>query len=179
GGRPDLWDDGGRSPRHAVRRVRGRDRVLLLRGLRGEVRGPARPRRMTATDELSRIAPDVETVAQRLAAVDYLVDEGLATSLFLCLRLPQPLLLEGEARGWEAGGVRARQAAGAAAVLRGDRRVGGAVRVELSAPAPEHQTRGVARLAACRGGAVRARVPDPPPAPPRARASRAAPRRAA
>jgi MoxR-like ATPase len=32
-----------------------------------------------------------------LAAVDYLVDEGLATSMFLSLRLPQPLLLEGEA----------------------------------------------------------------------------------
>ena len=47
--------------------------------------------------ELARIAPDVETLAQRLAAVDYLVDEGLATSLFLGLRLPQPLLLEGEA----------------------------------------------------------------------------------
>ena len=29
--------------------------------------------------------------------VDYLVDEGLATSMFLSLRLPQPLLLEGEA----------------------------------------------------------------------------------
>ncbi len=36
-------------------------------------------------------------LAQRLAAVDYLVDEGLATSMFLSLRLPQPLLLEGEA----------------------------------------------------------------------------------
>ena len=47
--------------------------------------------------ELARIAPDVETLARRLAAVDYLVDEGLATSLFLGLRLPQPLLLEGEA----------------------------------------------------------------------------------
>jgi MoxR-like ATPase len=52
---------------------------------------------MTANDELARIAPDIETLAQRLATVDYLVDEGLATSLFLCLRLPQPLLLEGEA----------------------------------------------------------------------------------
>ena len=31
------------------------------------------------------------------AGVDYLVDEGLATSMFLSLRLPQPLLLEGEA----------------------------------------------------------------------------------
>jgi len=48
-------------------------------------------------NELERIAPDVETLAQRMAAVDYLVDEGLATSLFLGLRLPQPLLLEGEA----------------------------------------------------------------------------------
>jgi MoxR-like ATPase len=47
--------------------------------------------------EIGRLVPDVETLAQRLAGVDYLVDEGLATSLFLSLRLPQPLLLEGEA----------------------------------------------------------------------------------
>jgi MoxR-like ATPase len=47
--------------------------------------------------ELEHLAPDVETLAQRLAAADYLVDEGLATALFLSLRLPQPLLLEGEA----------------------------------------------------------------------------------
>jgi MoxR-like ATPase len=45
----------------------------------------------------SPLVPDVEALAQRLAAVDYLVDEGLATALFLSLRLPQPLLLEGEA----------------------------------------------------------------------------------
>jgi MoxR-like ATPase len=50
-----------------------------------------------AGEELGRLAPDIETLAQRLAAVDYLVDEGLGTSLFLSLRLPQPLLLEGEA----------------------------------------------------------------------------------
>jgi MoxR-like ATPase len=50
-----------------------------------------------AADEIRARAPDIETLAQRLAAVDYLVDEGLATSLFLCARLPQPLLLEGEA----------------------------------------------------------------------------------
>ena len=43
------------------------------------------------------LVPDIEMLAQRLAAVDYLVDEGLATSLFLGVRLPQPLLLEGEA----------------------------------------------------------------------------------
>jgi MoxR-like ATPase len=50
-----------------------------------------------AADEIRQLAPDVETLARRLAAVDYLVDEGLATSMFLSLRLPQPLLLEGEA----------------------------------------------------------------------------------
>ncbi len=50
-----------------------------------------------AADELRRLAPDIQTLALRLADVDYLVDEGLATSLFLSLRLPQPLLLEGEA----------------------------------------------------------------------------------
>jgi MoxR-like ATPase len=50
-----------------------------------------------AAGEIRRLVPDVETVARRLADVDYLVDEGLATSIFLSLRLPQPLLLEGEA----------------------------------------------------------------------------------
>ncbi len=50
-----------------------------------------------AATELAARVPDVETLAQHLAAVDYLVDEALATSMFLSLRLPQPLLLEGEA----------------------------------------------------------------------------------
>jgi MoxR-like ATPase len=50
-----------------------------------------------AGDEIRQLVPDVETLARRLAADDYLVDEGLATSIFLSLRLPQPLLLEGEA----------------------------------------------------------------------------------
>ena len=66
-------------------------------------------------NELARIAPDVETLAQRMAAVDYLVDEGLATSLFLGLRLPQPLLLEGEA------GVGKTEAAKAVAAALGTR----------------------------------------------------------
>ena len=48
-------------------------------------------------EELAHLAPDVEMLAQRLASVDYLVDEALATTVFLALRLPQPLLLEGEA----------------------------------------------------------------------------------
>jgi MoxR-like ATPase len=47
--------------------------------------------------ELRDLIPDVETLARRLASVDYLVDEGLATAMFLSLGLPQPLLLEGEA----------------------------------------------------------------------------------
>jgi MoxR-like ATPase len=38
-----------------------------------------------------------EELVERLAAVDYLADEGLATALYLALALPQPLLLEGEA----------------------------------------------------------------------------------
>jgi MoxR-like ATPase len=50
-----------------------------------------------AVGEIRRLVPDVETLARRLADVDYLVDEGLAMSIFLSLRLPQPLLLEGEA----------------------------------------------------------------------------------
>ncbi|MBV9363388.1 MAG: MoxR family ATPase [Solirubrobacterales bacterium] len=50
-----------------------------------------------AADELRHLVPDVETLARRLATADYLVDEALATSMFLSLRLPQPLLLEGEA----------------------------------------------------------------------------------
>jgi MoxR-like ATPase len=58
-----------------------------------EVPDPARP----AAGGIRHLVPDVETLARRLAAVDYLVDEGLATSMFLSLRLPQPLLLEGEA----------------------------------------------------------------------------------
>jgi len=50
-----------------------------------------------AAGEIRKLVPDIETLALRLADVDYLVDEGLATSMFLSLRLPQPLLLEGEA----------------------------------------------------------------------------------
>ncbi|HLG07296.1 MAG TPA: MoxR family ATPase [Gaiellaceae bacterium] len=50
-----------------------------------------------AAGEIRKLVPDIETLALRLADFDYLVDEGLATSMFLSLRLPQPLLLEGEA----------------------------------------------------------------------------------
>src|SRR4029079_11857851 len=41
--------------------------------------------------------PDAGAVERLLETVDYLTGPGLATSMFLSLRLPQPLLLEGEA----------------------------------------------------------------------------------
>jgi MoxR-like ATPase len=43
------------------------------------------------------LVPDVDALAARLDAAGYLADDGLATALYLALRLPQPLLLEGEA----------------------------------------------------------------------------------
>ena len=39
----------------------------------------------------------VDALARQLDDVDYLADQGLATALFCAARLPQPLLLEGEA----------------------------------------------------------------------------------
>jgi MoxR-like ATPase len=46
---------------------------------------------------LAELLPDADAVAAALERVDYLADAGLATAIFLSLRLPQPLLLEGEA----------------------------------------------------------------------------------
>jgi MoxR-like ATPase len=40
---------------------------------------------------------DVDTMQRLLDGADYLSDTGLATALFCAVRLPQPLLLEGEA----------------------------------------------------------------------------------
>ena len=59
----------------------------------------ADPLRVTgaAADEVRALVPDIEMLAIRLGDVGYLVDESLATSMFLGVRLPQPLLLEGEA----------------------------------------------------------------------------------
>jgi MoxR-like ATPase len=50
-----------------------------------------------AGEAVRALVPDVDTLAARLQEAGYLVDEGLATAIFLALRLPQPLLLEGEA----------------------------------------------------------------------------------
>ena len=78
-------------------RARRRDHLLLLRGLPRALRAAARGMSDDGSSELAHLVPDVETLGQRLASVDYLVDEALGTSIFLSLRLPQPLLLEGEA----------------------------------------------------------------------------------
>jgi MoxR-like ATPase len=48
---------------------------------------------MVAPDDVA----DVEAMRALLDEVDYLADLGLATALFCAVRLPQPLLLEGEA----------------------------------------------------------------------------------
>ena len=53
--------------------------------------------RSTADSAIGEAVPDIETLERRLDEADYLADGGLATALFLSLRLPQPLLLEGEA----------------------------------------------------------------------------------
>jgi MoxR-like ATPase len=42
------------------------------------------------------LVPDVSSLAAALDEEDYLADVGLATALFLAVRLPQPILLEGE-----------------------------------------------------------------------------------
>ena len=62
---------------------------------------------------VSAAVPDIASLERRLDEVDYLADRGLATALFLSLRLPQPLLLEGEA------GVGKTEAAKALAVALG------------------------------------------------------------
>ncbi len=55
---------------------------------------PAHP---GAEAAVTAAVPDIETLERLLDRADYLADPGLATALFLSLRLPQPLLLEGEA----------------------------------------------------------------------------------
>ena len=57
---------------------------------------PAGPR-PGAEEEVRQRLPDAAALAAALDSVDYLADEGLVTALFLAVRLPQPLLLEGEA----------------------------------------------------------------------------------
>ena len=123
-------------------------------------------------------------LAALLDGADYLADDGLATAMFLSLRLPQPLLLEGEA------GVGKTEAARALADALGTP----LIRLQCyegmdSSEAlyewnyPRQLLR--IRLAeaggddARRGRPVRPRVPRPPPGAGGDRAPRAAARRAA
>jgi MoxR-like ATPase len=46
---------------------------------------------------VAELLPDVEATARVLRGVGYLPDAGLSTALFCAARLPQPILLEGEA----------------------------------------------------------------------------------
>ncbi len=48
-------------------------------------------------NDLADLVPTVASLEEQLRATGYLADEGLATALFCAVRLPQPLLLEGEA----------------------------------------------------------------------------------
>ena len=52
---------------------------------------------MDDASPLSDVLPDIPTLRERLSQTGYLADPGLATALFCAVRLPQPLLLEGEA----------------------------------------------------------------------------------
>ncbi len=52
--------------------------------------------RSGAEEEIRRLVPDVASLMAALDDGDYLADVGLATALFLAVRLPQPILLEGE-----------------------------------------------------------------------------------
>lgn len=48
-------------------------------------------------EDLAGLVPSPEALRARLDAAGYLADAGMATALFCALRLPQPILLEGEA----------------------------------------------------------------------------------
>ncbi|MEC5181643.1 AAA family ATPase [Arthrobacter sp. CG_A4] len=53
--------------------------------------------RTGAAEDVRERVPDVPALMAALDMNDYLADVGLATALFLAVRLPQPILLEGEA----------------------------------------------------------------------------------
>jgi MoxR-like ATPase len=50
-----------------------------------------------APEELAARVPDVASLRASMAGAGYLTDDGLASALFCAVRLPQPVLLEGEA----------------------------------------------------------------------------------
>jgi MoxR-like ATPase len=52
---------------------------------------------VTHVADMAQLVPDVDALRRRLDEHGYLADDGLSTALFCAVRLPQPLLLEGEA----------------------------------------------------------------------------------
>jgi MoxR-like ATPase len=60
------------------------------------VTGPD-PGQDARSGDLAGRVPDIATLRKGLEETGYLTDEGLATALFCAVRLPQPILLEGEA----------------------------------------------------------------------------------
>ena len=58
---------------------------------------PFRAAEDTGGMDLASLIPDIATLRKGLEDAGYLTDEGLATALFCAVRLPQPILLEGEA----------------------------------------------------------------------------------
>ncbi len=58
--------------------------------------GPAGGSGAAARTLVARAAPDPQALRAALDGLGYLTDTGLTTALYLALRLPQPLLLEGE-----------------------------------------------------------------------------------
>ena len=143
------------------------------------------PREVTgeAADEVRALVPDIETLARRLADVDYLVDEGLATSL-----LPVPAAAAAAAARGRGGRRqdRGRQGARRSCSTRRSMRLqcyegidAAEALYEWNYPRQLLSIRlaDAERRDARRGGAVRPRLPDPPAAAARARASRARGRR--
>jgi MoxR-like ATPase len=68
----------------------------LAFGAESEPTRPAFGTESGGDDDVARLLPDVAALAAGLDGHDYLTDLGLATALFLAVRLRQPLLLEGE-----------------------------------------------------------------------------------
>ena len=97
------------------------------------------------------IATDVAAVVSGLASYDYLADEGLATAVFLALRLQRPLFLEGDAgvgkteiakalAAWTGGQSQTSRSASASAVI-------------AAKPSPNLKPIKVRRVAGAAGGA--------------------------
>ena len=101
---------------------------------------------------------DPASVADGLGTYDYLADEGLATAVFLALRLQRPLFLEGDA------GVGKTEVAKALAAWTGGRLV--RLQATRASTPPKHCSSGTTPVSSCISGR-----PRPPAGPPR-RASR-------